>query len=288
LKTIYFVLGQTATGKTARAAKLARETNGELINCDSRQVYKHLNIITGKTDNPLDIPMHMVDLVDPSVRYSAHEYAVETKKVIDEMVGRGKTPIIIGGTGLYAYYLLHLNPDHKTSALLDQKESMRIDALDIYELEQEITQHDPRALEKLNPSDRANPHRLGSLLKKILDPDYVSPLFPTVTLADTSTIKATVLLHDNPEEMRARISNRVTSRIKNGAIEECQQLLNQGYTSEMPGLQTLGYAQIFSHLRGECTIEEAEGIWIDKEYQYARRQKLYLSKYISEATFERV
>lgn len=288
MKTIYFVLGQTATGKTARAAKLARETNGELINCDSRQVYKHLNIITGKTDNPTDVPMHMVDIVDPLIRYSAHEYSVETKKVISDLILRNITPIIVGGTGLYAYYLLHLNPNHKTSALLDQKECVRIDSLDIYELEKEITRQDPHALEKLNPSDRANPHRLGSLLKKILDPDYVSPLFPTVTLADSSTIKATVLLHDNPEEMRARISNRVTSRIKNGAIEECQQLLNQGYTSEMPGLQTLGYAQIFSHLRGECTIEEAEGVWIDKECQYARRQKRYLSKYIPEATFERV
>ncbi len=288
MKTIYFILGQTSTGKTARTAKLAREVDGELINCDSRQVYKHLNIITGKTDNPTYVPMHMVDIVDPSVRYSAHEYAVETKKVIADLIRRNKTPIIVGGTGLYAYYLLHLNPDHKTSALLDQKESARIDALDIYELEKEITRLDPLAIEKLNSSDRANPHRLGSLLKKLMDPDYVSPLFPTVTLADTSTIKVTVLLHADPEVMQTRISDRVTSRIKNGAIEECQQLIAKGYTSDMPGLQTLGYAQLFSHLRGECSIEEASEVWMHKEYQYARRQKLYLKKYISEATFEMV
>jgi len=288
LKTIYFVLGQTSTGKTARAAKLARELNGELINCDSRQVYKHLNIITGKTDNPTDVPMHMVDIVDTSVRYSAHEYAMETKRVISDLIHRNKTPIVVGGTGLYAYYLLHLNPDHKSSALLDQKESIRIDSLDMHKLEQEIPQHDPRALEKLNSSDRANPHRLGSLLKKLKDPTYVSPLSPTVTLGDHASIKISVLLHDDPDHMRARISDRVADRLENGAIEECQQLLSKGYSSDMPGLQTLGYAQIFAHLRGEYTIEEAKGIWIDKEYQYSRRQKLYLSKYISEATFERV
>lgn len=288
MKTIYFLLGQTSTGKTARAAKLAREIDGELINCDSRQVYKHLNIITGKTDNPTDVPMHMIDIVDPSIRYSAHEYAVQTKEAIIDIIHRGKTPIIVGGTGLYAYYLLHLNPDHKTSALLDQKESERIDSLAIPELEQEITHHDPHALEKLNSSDRSNPHRLGSLLKKLMDPTYVSPLSPTMTLGDASTIKIAVLLHENPDVMRTRIALRVQNRVENGAVEECQQLLDKGYDSQMPGLQTLGYSQLFAHLRGEHSIEEAKGIWIDKEYQYARRQKVYLKKYISEATFEMV
>jgi tRNA dimethylallyltransferase len=147
---------------------------------------------------------------------------------------------------------------------------------------------DAHALDKLNSSDRSNPHRLGSLLKKLKDPAYVSPLSPTVTLGDHASIKISVLLHDDPDHMRARISDRVADRLENGAIEECQQLLSKGYSSDMPGLQTLGYAQIFAHLRGEYTIEEAKGIWIDKEYQYSRRQKLYLSKYISEATFERV
>ncbi|MEI6327357.1 MAG: tRNA (adenosine(37)-N6)-dimethylallyltransferase MiaA [Candidatus Roizmanbacteria bacterium] len=289
MKTIYFILGQTATGKTARAALLAREIDGELINCDSRQVYRHLDIITGKSDNPPDIPMHMVDIVDPSLRYSAHEYAVSAKLIIDDIVVRGKSPIIVGGTGLYAYYLLHLNPDRATPEIpLDAGETNRIDSLPISELQHEIMEYDQHAVDTLNESDRSNPHRLGSLLKKLRNPHYKAPLSPTVTLESHTSLAITVLLYEKSEEMRSRITRRVEDRMKSGAIEECKQLLSAGYTPDMPGLKTLGYAQIYAYLNEQISLDEAQQTWVSKEIQYAKRQKTYMQKYFVDARFEMV
>ena len=126
---IHFILGQTATGKTARAVRLAHEIGGELVNCDSRQVYTGLDIITGKTDNPTDIPMHMVDLVDVSARYNAHEYAMRAREIIGDIIARGKSPIIIGGTGLYAHYLLHMKESLATSCEPEMKLPINTDAV---------------------------------------------------------------------------------------------------------------------------------------------------------------
>ena len=113
---LIFILGQTATGKTARAVALAKKQGGELINCDSRQIYRELNIITGKTDNPTDVPMHLVDVVSPNEPFSAFDFAQQGIVSIQEIVARGKVPIVVGGTGNYVRMLLYLDPQHQSSS----------------------------------------------------------------------------------------------------------------------------------------------------------------------------
>ena len=296
---IHFILGQTATGKTARAVRLAHEIDGELINCDSRQIYKGLDIITGKSDNPTDMPMHLVDVAEVTRRYSAHEYAVKAKQIIGDILARGKSPIIVGGTGLYAHYLLHMKESLATSCVLqaarcEQSEqglstqTAQLSAGSVEDMQMKIGSVDPTALANLNNSDRSNPHRLLSLLAKLQNPSYVPPLSDLTTLFPDVQKSITVLLHDSPMTARDRLSARVATRLAQGAIEECQGLLKRGHTPDMPGLQTLGYTQLFAYLNGDLLLEEATDQWLAAECKYAKRQKTYFKKYFPTAEIVQV
>lgn len=286
---IHFILGQTATGKTARAVRLAHEIDGELVNCDSRQIYKGLDIITGKSDNPTDIPMHLVDVAEVSQRYSAHGYAVKAKQIIGDILARGKSPIIVGGTGLYAHYLLHVKESIATSCEPETKLPINTDeTVSVEDMQMKIGSVDPTALANLNKSDRANPHRLLSLLHKLQNPSYVPPLSDLTTLFPDVQKSTTVLLHDSPMTARDRLSARVATRLAQGAIEECQGLLKRGHTPDMPGLQTLGYTQLFAYLNGDLLLEEATDQWLAAECKYAKRQKTYFKKYFPTAEIVQV
>lgn len=293
---IHFILGQTATGKTARAVRLAHEIDGELINCDSRQIYKGLDIITGKSDNPTNMPMHLVDVAEVTRRYSAHEYAVKAKQIIGDILARGKSPIIVGGTGLYAHYLLHMKESLATSCVLQaarceqglSTQTAQLSVESIKDMQLKIGSINPTALANLNNSDRSNPHRLLSLLAKLQNPSYISPLKAEVTLFPEVPHKIQILLHESPQVARDRLSARVATRLAQGAIEECQGLLKQGHTPDMPGLRTLGYTQLFAYLNGDLPLAEATDQWLTAECKYAKRQKTYFKKYFPTAEIVQV
>ena len=274
--TIHFVLGQTATGKTARATQLAKEQNGELINCDSRQVYQHLDIITGKTDNPPDIPMHLVDIVDPHEIFSAYDFAQLAIRAIRDTLKRGRCPIVVGGTGNYARMLLYLNPMIVHVLPL----SPQTDNLNKQDLQQKLMKLDIDGYHNLTPSDQENPRRLvraiqriESETREILDPD--SPY----ALANKYHIEIVILLHKDQEVLTSRIAQRVDDRLAADAVGECQSLLAKGYVPTDPGLATIGYQSVFRYLTGTIDFETMKTEWATKERQYAKRQKTYLLKY---------
>ena len=305
---IFFILGQTATGKTARAVTLAKKLGGELINCDSRQIYRELNIITGKTDNPTDVPVHLLDVVNPNEPFSAFDFAQQGIVSIQEIVARGKVPIVVGGTGNYARMLLYINStkDHdapsslrgaKQRSNLIQKWDCRVvppteellAMTDKRELQQKLMQLDNDVYSKLTPSDKENPRRLIRAIQRtengygeLLDLD--SPH----ALANQFKVDMTVLLHKDQESLHARISQRVDERLSSGAVEECRSLLEKGYKPSDPGLATIGYQSIFKHLAGVIDYETMKTEWAMKERQYAKRQKTYLLKYFPEAKIVRV
>lgn len=280
---IYFILGQTATGKTAHAVTLAREKKGELINCDSRQLYRELNIITGKTDNPQDIPTHLVDMISPDEPYSAFNFAKDATRNIQEIIFRGHIPIVVGGTGLYARTLLF--SDSKTNELTKPPiVDPRLNTLTVQELQQKLISMNSLLFENLTPSDKGNPRRLLRAIQKARNsaPDLVSLDSPN-TINNQYNINVTVLLHENQEILRSRITKRVDERLDLGAVEECRSLLAKGYIATDPGLATIGYRSIFRYLHKQSNLESMRSEWITKECQYAKRQKTYFLKYFKEA-----
>lgn len=302
---LFFILGQTATGKTARATALARKLGGELINCDSRQIYRELNIITGKTDNPLDIPVHLVDVVSPNEPFSAFDFAQQGIVSILEIVASGKVPIVVGGTGNYARMLLYLNssqssfchgeprvypePSRRESMTRHPFDELRVtlkhsEGSTKQELQQKLIQLDIGVYNKLSPSDKENPRRLIRAIQRAEnDTSELLDLDSPHALANQFEVDMTVLLHKDQESLHARISQRVDERLSSGAVEECRSLLEKGYKPSDPGLATIGYQSIIKHLAGAMDYDVMKTEWAMKERQYAKRQKTYLLKYFPEA-----
>lgn len=283
MKKIYFILGQTAVGKTAFASTLARTHNGAMVNCDSRQIYKYLNIVTGKADNPADVAISLVDILSPEQRYSAYDYAKVARQAIETLLSKNKLPIIVGGTGLYAYTLLHHDPKRYSRPDTNSAE-LELDNLTVPQLQTMLCGFDHKAFGLLNISDRQNPRRLVRAIQKLHHPssevlDFESPN----SINNRYQPDIVILLHENDEVLRDRIIKRVDERLAKGAVDECQAILKQGYDHQTHALQTIGYQSIIRHIQNLIDQPSMRLEWIAKEYQYAKRQKTYMLKYFPEA-----
>jgi len=274
------ITGQTATGKTKLALELAKKIppagGGELINFDSRQIYKYLDIITGK-----DIAKNKIwlyDIVSPDQYFSSFDFVKLVTPIIADIKKRGKTPILVGGTYLYLKHLLYGIDDDNSPP--DFKLRDRLNNKSVKELQNILTKLDVQSINRLNNSDLNNPRRLirkieiasnrkgtlliGSVLKRT-DPGIVPEIFIGLKYKDKG-------------KLRQAIEKRVEGRLKNGAIEEVKKLLKMGYTENDPGLKTIGYQQIIKYLDKELTKEKAIEDWINKEVQYAKRQYTFMKK----------
>lgn len=280
MKTIHIVCGQTATGKTNLALALAKKINGELLSADSRQVYRHLTIISGKDIGTglynskegyytVDgIRLWLYDLVDPRDTFSAYEWASHARKRIEAVFSYGKTPIIVGGTWLYVRSLLN-GIDATSGPQSDIREVA--DSMSVDELQNIVRDKNPLYWENANNSDRNNPRRLIRAWEKSLHVHEHS----FEGIGNFYTVKG-VILYAPKEEIEVRIAKRVRARIEEGAFEEVEWLLKNGYSATDPGLQAPGYRQIIAYCNGEISREEAIETWIMKERQYAKRQLLFM------------
>lgn len=280
---IFIITGQTATGKTEYALQLAKKINGELINCDSRQIYKGLDIITGK-DRPKGIKVWLYDIVDPKKYFSSFDWVQLAISAIKDIIGRGRTPIIVGGTYFYFYHLLynvetqHIAPNWSLRKQLNSKP--------IHELQKMFQSLDPTSFARLNTSDKNNPQRLirkieivSSNPKVRVDSFHIPSSFSvSKKLHMKVEIEYIGLRFKNHSTVEKNIRKRVKERIQSGAFEEVKRLLKQGYSAADPGLKTIGYAQIIRYIKGEIARKDAIEQWIRKEIQYAKRQYTFMKK----------
>ncbi|MFH0772688.1 MAG: tRNA (adenosine(37)-N6)-dimethylallyltransferase MiaA [bacterium] len=287
---VFILFGQTATGKTTKALELVHQYDGEIINFDSRQIYKKLNIVTGK-DKPTDSKCRiwLYDIVDPKNIFSSAEYADLAINVINDVVSRGKTPILVGGTGYYLRHLLFGTPEIHIAE--DWPLRKQLETKTIEELQTLLNEKKPSFLEGMNNSDRNNPRRLIRRIE-VADKGGYLPLTPQ---QETLTARLSVLqgckndfkisylsfFHSLPSAAREKITHRVEARMAGGAVEEVKNLLKEGYSKNDPGLNAIGYQQLIGYLRKELTLSEAKKQWITREVQYAKRQKTYFNKYFS-------
>ncbi|MEK7110115.1 MAG: tRNA (adenosine(37)-N6)-dimethylallyltransferase MiaA [Patescibacteria group bacterium] len=268
------ITGQTATGKTKLALELAKNIpppgGGELINFDSRQIYKYLDIITGK-----DIPktkIWLYDVVLPNEYFSSFDFVKKVTPIIEDIKKRGKIPILVGGTYLYLKHLLYGFDENNSPP--DFKLREKLNSKSVNYLQKMLIKLNKKVFDGLNHSDQLNPRRL---IRKI-----------EITKSKTKTVlNKTVFIKSVPEifiglrykdksKLRQVIIKRVEKRLKNGAVEEVEKLLKMGYKKTDPGLKTIGYQQIIKYLNKELTKEKAINDWINKEVQYAKRQLTFM------------
>ena len=265
------ITGQTATGKTKLAQELAKKHDGELINFDSRQIYKYLDIITGK-----DIAKNKIwlyDIVSPDQYFSSFDFVKLVTPIITDIKKRGKTPILVGGTYLYLKHLLYGIDDNNSPPDFKLREKLNNKSVDY--LQKYLILLNPQIFERLNNSDQLNPRRL---IRKI--EISKGTLFIRSDLKRTDLIPEVFigLRYKDKTKLRKVIEGRVEERLKNGAIDEVKKLLKMGYTENDPGLKTIGYQQIIKYLNKQMTEKQAIEDWINKEVQYAKRQLTFMKK----------
>jgi len=257
---ILIILGPTAIGKTSLAIHLAKTFNGELISADSRQVYKGMDIITGKEKS---FPDHGIDLVYPNKPFSVNHWLKHAQPVIKKISRHGKLPIIVGGTGFYLNALL--KPPQTLGVKPNLQLRQKLEKLSLKKLQQKLQKLDPSRWQKMNHSDRHNPRRLIRAIEVVKSNS-------THTIYKILNTKYLIIgLKDKLSVIDANIEKRVYQRIKAGAFEEAQKLFKK--YKDLP--VTLGYSQLLAvkHSRNEAIIN-----WITAERQYVRRQLTYFKK----------
>ena len=278
-KKVIVICGPTASGKTALSIELAKKINGEIISCDSMQIYKDMNIGTAKPtqEEMQGIKHYLIDIISPNERYSVADYKRDAKKTIKEIINKGKIPIVVGGTGLYIDSLIYeieyqdiQFDENYRKELEKQVEEKGLDYL--YKKAKEI---DPQAIEKISQNDKKRILRILEIYKAT---------GKNKTQQEIESRKKEVeydyhvyAIDWDREELYNRINKRVDIMIKQGLIEEVKKILEK-YKEFPTAMQGLGYKEVVEYLEGKTTKEEMiEKIKMETR-RYAKRQLTWFRK----------
>lgn len=280
MKQLLVIMGLTSTGKTDLALKLAKKFNGELVACDSRQVYKGLNIGTGKLPGEdvnikkgkgfweMDgVTVWMYDEVDFKNQYTVYDYVKDADKIINQILKRGKLPIVVGGTGLYLKALLGGLPN--LAIPLDKNLRRELSNLTIKQLQQRLRKQDKSKWKGLNESDRQNPRRLTRAIEITLGKPQRRGLSKNL-LKNFNILK--IGLTAPREILYKRIDERVINRLDQGMIEESEKLHKRGLSFERMKQLGLEYGILADYLQGKISKIELVKVLQGKIHGYARRQ----------------
>ena len=270
------VVGPTGSGKSALALCLAEQFGGEIVNCDSLQLYRGFDIGTAKTPpgERRGVRHHLFDVLTPQESYSAGEYAREGRKVIAEIAARGRLPIVVGGTGFYLRALLEGLPvlpprDERLRERLLERERLRPGSL-----HRLLTRLEPRAAGRIHANDVQK--TLRALEVRLLTQQALPPAAEARGLEGYSVIK--LGLDPDRAALQQRLETRTRSMFAHGLIEEVQGLLARGCTGNEKPFEALGYKQALLHLRGALTLEQAVESTIVETRQYAKRQRTWFRR----------
>ena len=273
MNKIICVAGPTASGKTSLAVELAKRTNGEVVSCDSMQIYRRMTIGTAKPtpDETDGIPHHMIDVCEPDEDFSVSRYCEMAAPIVDDILARGKTAIIAGGTGLYMDSLIRGN-DFAPFPATGHRERLEklLEAEGLEVLMAQLRAVDPEALER----SQGNPRRIIRALEVYYEtgetitahnirtqaiPPRYDPLWIGLDFEDRA-------------ELYRRIDLRVSIMLEQGLVQEIRDLLSSGIPADCTAMQAIGYKEFVNALEGRSTIEEAADLVRQSSRRYAKRQ----------------
>ena len=272
MNNIICIAGPTASGKTALAVELAKELNGEVVSCDSMQVYKRMDIGTAKPDieERQGIPHHMLDVAEPWEDFSVSRYCELAGPIVDDIVSRGKTAIIAGGTGLYMDSLVKGNefaPFPSTG--MREKLEKQADEEGLEAMRLLLRSIDPEAEARIQDRKR---------LLRALEVYYETGETITEHNRKTQLIPPKYkplwlgLDFENRQDLYDRIDLRVSIMLEMGLVEEIRQLLDSGIPAKCTAMQAIGYKEFVNALEGNGTIAEAADLVRQGSRRYAKRQ----------------
>ena len=273
LKKVIAVCGPTASGKTALAIEIAKRFDGEIVSCDSMQIYKYMDIGTAKatSDEQRAVKHHMIDFLEPKVKYSVADFAVRARDCIDDIITRGKTPILAGGTGLYLDSILNniafddFGSDPKfreEMELLAEKEGN--DA--VHKL---LLEKDSQAAQKIHPNN------LRRVIRALEVCHLTNKTFTEVNKESRreAVYDALIFAIDADREiLYNRINERVDRMMKEGLVDEVKRLCDMGIDRNTTAMQAIGYKEVLEYLEGKLNIDEMTELIKQESRRYAKRQ----------------
>ncbi len=271
------ITGPTASGKTAISIEVARALSGEIISCDSMQIYRDMNIGTAKAteEERRAIPHHMIDFLPPNESYSAEAYRIDAMKVAREVSARGKLPIFVGGTGLYIDTLLRAECEKAPESSPEYREKLLASVNsdeDVLGLWQRLYEVDPTSALAIHKN---NVRRVARALEIFELTGKPKSYFDEISRAKNSEIEIEMITLDfhNRENLYRRADTRVSQMLDMGLLCEVKSLYEKGMLKEnSTAAQAIGYKEIISYIKGEVSLDEAiETIKLSTR-RYAKRQ----------------
>lgn len=273
------VVGPTATGKSALAQCIAERLNGVILSADSMQIYRGMDIGTGKVPvSQRTVPYYGIDLVDPDQAYSASLYQSYGRDVISRCDAEDTRPIVCGGTGFYVKALideLDFPPGEQVGNPVREYYASMHEQKGSAAVWEELHKLDPESAAIVSPNDTKRVIRALELHAQGLSYREqkerfaeIDAYYPTVMLA----------IAYEPEHLAQRIDKRVDEMIEAGLVQEVQGLLENGYEQVLTANQAIGYKEMFEYLRGECSLDAAVDRIKTATRQYAKRQRTWFRK----------
>lgn len=276
-KGILVITGPTATGKTALGVRLAKALGGEVISADAMQLYAGMVIGTAAptAEETEGVPHHLVGTVDPSENYSVGRYVEEASAIADDILRRGKLPILVGGTNLYIEALLRGTDFAGSDPAVRKELDEAYDTLGSKAMLARLEAVDPERAAKLHPNDRKRIVRALEVFrvtgKTITEFDRLSQLQPPRYASAT-----VALSFEERDDLYRRIDLRVERMFDAGLAAEVQSLLDSGLADDTTAMQAIGYKEVVAALRGRCSMDEAKALIQQSSRRYAKRQLSWL------------
>ena len=269
-KKVVFILGPTAVGKTFFSVKLAKKMNGEIISADSVQIYKGLDIGSAKVkpEEMQGVVHYAIDILEPWQEFSVYEFVEYTKQKIDEIISKGKLPIVVGGTGLYVKALTlgyNFGGTKKDSKLREQLENLAKEKGNEF-LFSMLESKDKEMAEK---TDKNNTVRLVRALEIALSDGEKQTGEVEIEPLIFALVKDRVVLYD-------AINKRVDMMLENGLIDEVKKLKESGLSVKNQSMRAIGYKEVLSYLDGEIDYDRMVEILKQHSRNYAKRQLTFL------------
>jgi tRNA dimethylallyltransferase len=272
------LLGPTGTGKTAVAIALAKKFQGEVVNFDSRQVYKDFPIITAQPslEEQQSCPHHLYGFLDSRERTSVGKFTVQAEECITQIQKRGGLPILVGGTGLYIRTLTQgMAPIPTVPPEIGKKLQEELDKQGLPAFRARLEQEDPVYAAKIHPNDPQRTFRAlevlegtGKPLSWWHDQPTDKPGHDALKIAITADRKALT-------DMLAR---RIEAMLQAGAMEEARQAFTSCPDPEAPAWSAIGCAELLRHIQGEIDLDQARALWLKRTKAYAKRQMTWFNK----------
>jgi tRNA dimethylallyltransferase len=284
LERLLVITGPTASGKTEAALALARsDSRIEIVSADASLLYRSFDIGTAKPSKEIlaEIPHHLIDILSPNEPFSAAEYSKRARAAIRDIISRGKTPVVVGGTGFYIDALFQgiVSVDIPEEEIAEARtraqneiqeqgfDAMheRLRGIDPELYTQIQRERNPIRLERAWTHYYATGEPLGETRKRKPEPFELIPEYRVLTVPRL--------------ELWRRIEARVDEMITNGWLNETEELMRRGIARSMPAMRAIGYAELFDVIEGKRTLGDARGLIIIRTRQYAKRQVTWMKKY---------